>query len=374
MTGTTRYILRQTLGPFLFVTLALTAVVWLTQSLRFVEMIVNRGLSAGSFVYLTLLLLPTFLSVILPIALFVSLLYAYHRLDVDSEIVVMRAAGLSPWTLARPALLLGGATTLLAYAIALYLMPAGFRAFKELQFDIRGDFASVMIQEGAFNTVGEGLTVYVRSREPNGELLGILVHDTRQAKRPITMMAEKGLVVRTSEGPRFILAEGNRQQVDSDGGQLSLLYFDRYSLDLSAYADQTVSRWREPGERYLHELFSPTGGHDDVKNAGRLRAEAHKRLTSPLYVMVFALLAVAAVLAGDFNRRNRWTRLVWAVAAGVLVQTIAIGLPTLAGTRGAMLPLLYVAVLALIGLGVWLIDRARAGRTGLVGRLLGGTI
>ena len=64
-----RYIFRQLLGATLFVAVTLTGVVWLTQSLRFVEMIVNRGLSAPLFLYFTMLLLPSFLGVILPVAL-----------------------------------------------------------------------------------------------------------------------------------------------------------------------------------------------------------------------------------------------------------------------------------------------------------------
>ena len=112
MQGLTRYVLRQLVGATLFVTLALTGVVWLLQSLRFVDLIINRGLSALTFVHLTLLLLPTVLAYILPVALFCGVVYTYHRLIVDSEIVIMRATGLSQMALARPALILAGGMTL----------------------------------------------------------------------------------------------------------------------------------------------------------------------------------------------------------------------------------------------------------------------
>jgi len=353
MSGMDRYILRQLLGPMIFITLVLTGIVWLTQSLRLVELIVNRGLSAGGFFQLTLLLLPSFLAVILPIALFVSVLYVYGRLESESELVVMRSSGLSQWSLAKPALVLASAVVAIGYAVVLYFQPAGFRAFKELQFDIRGDFAAVLLQEGAFTTLAEGVTVYIRARESNGELRGILVHENRDKKRPVTMMAERGALLRTSEGPRFVLFNGNRQEVDIGEVGLSLLHFERYAIDLSSYAASGGTRWREPGERFLHELFNPGPGLDDINNAKRMRAEGHRRLTGPLYGFALVLIALGAVLSGEFNRRGRWRRIAIAVGLAIAAQVVSLGLPSLAAIRTSFIPVMYVGVAALIVAGAY---------------------
>ena len=85
---------------------SLTCIVWLTQSLRFVEMIVNTGLSVTTFVTFTLLLLPSFLSLIGPIAVFAAVMFTYTKMLNDSEIVILRATGMSPLKIGRPALLL----------------------------------------------------------------------------------------------------------------------------------------------------------------------------------------------------------------------------------------------------------------------------
>ena len=69
MTAICRYILRQLFEATVFITIVLACTIWLTQSLRFVELIINRGLSLGAFLYLTSLLLPSFLVIILPVAL-----------------------------------------------------------------------------------------------------------------------------------------------------------------------------------------------------------------------------------------------------------------------------------------------------------------
>ncbi len=362
MSRVTRYILRQLFAPTLFITGALVGVVWLTQSLRFVDLIVNRGLSAGRFFYLTMLLLPGFLSLILPIALFCAVLFTYHRLSFDSEIVVLRAAGLSHRQLARPALALALVATILTYGLTLYLTPLGFRTFKDQQFTIRSSYASVLLQEGVFNTLVDGVTVYVRERKSGGELRGILVHDNRQPSMPVTVMAERGILTSTPEGPRFVMVNGNRQAVARDPDQLSLLYFDRYALDLGLIAEASGEHWREPGERYLPELLNPGSGLDDVNNAKRMLAEAHKRLVSPLYCLAFTLIALAGILSGEFDRRGEWRRILAGAAAAVAFQVVALGLMPLVGKTPALAPLMYLnIVIAIIGASWVLSGRGRPG-------------
>src|ERR1700712_1866859 len=91
-----RYVFRQLLGALLLVTGGLVALIWLTQSLRFVELVVNRGLSFTGFLKLTSML----------ITWFVVVQFVYQRLAGDRELTVMRTAGLSQWALARPAMML----------------------------------------------------------------------------------------------------------------------------------------------------------------------------------------------------------------------------------------------------------------------------
>ena len=341
MQGVTRYLLRQLTGVLLFITLALTGVVWLSQSLRFVDLIINRGLSLTTFLHLTLLLLPTFLAIILPIALFCAVTYTYHRLTIDSELVVLRASGLSQLALSRPALILAALVTLVCYGLTLYLMPLGFRQFKDRQFNIRTDYSHLVLQQGTFNTLVDGLTVYVRARQSDGEVLGILVHDSRDSSNPVTMMAERGVLVSTPKGPRFVLVNGNRQEMQRDGRKLNLLYFDRYSLDLSNIASADGPRWREPRERFLNELFGPPMTSADKAYRAKLLAEGHQRLVAPLFCLTFALIGLAAVLGGEFDRRGRLWRLMAGAGAAIAFQGLALALSNVVVKFPVLTPLLY---------------------------------
>jgi len=197
----------------IFVSIGLACVLWLTQSLRFVELIVNKGLSIWIFLELTLLLLPNFLIVIIPVSLFAVVLFTYNKLITDREIIVLRAAGVSQWGLARPAIILVAVMTIAGYALTMYFIPTSVRDFRELQWTIRNDISGVMVQEGAFNVLTDGLTVFVRGRGADGELLGILVHDKRNPTRPVTMMAERGALIHGRTGPQVLMVKGSRQEV-----------------------------------------------------------------------------------------------------------------------------------------------------------------
>jgi lipopolysaccharide export system permease protein len=343
------YIFRQLIGPMLVVTFSLTGVIWLTQSLRFIDLIINKGLSFGLFLYLTLLLLPSLLTVILPIALFAAVLYTYHRLQVDSEIMVFQASGLSNARLAAPAMAMALLVMVLGYAMNLYFMPAGFRAFKDMQAEIRNSYATVLLQEGVFNTPVEGLTIYVRERDRNGELHGILVHDNRDPGHTSTVMAERGMMVRTDEGPRIVLRNGNRQEIELEDGQLSLLYFDSYTFDLGGVPGMGSDRFREPKERYLGELLNPRDAVED-KHRREFWAEAQRRLVTPLHNLVFVLIGLAALLAGEFNRRGQGWRLLGAVGLAVAFQAFTFGLTSVIVKAAFLTPVLYLGVLA-VGVG-----------------------
>ena len=131
MNGITRYIFWQLFVGLMLVATSLTCVVWLSQSLLFVDIIVNRGLSAGLFVYLTGLMMPNFLTVIFPVSLFAITTFAYHRLIVDRELVVMRKRGLGPFSHAKHRILIAILDVAEDYALSTSYVPTSSSQYRE---------------------------------------------------------------------------------------------------------------------------------------------------------------------------------------------------------------------------------------------------
>jgi lipopolysaccharide export system permease protein len=362
MTSLTRYILRQCCGVMIFVTGALSAAVWLAQSLRLVDLIVNRGLSIEFFFYLAVLILPRFLDIVLPIGVFIAVLFTFNRMTAESELVVMRAAGLSPFALAKPVLILAGLAFAFLMSLSLYFLPVANRAFKDLEFEIRNKFVSSLIQEGTFTTVSDKLTFYIHNREQNGDVVGLLIDDSRDPQRPVTILAERAAFVDTPAGARIIMVNGDRQQFDPRTRKLSLLTFSRYTLDLGALQDAPEVRFREAPERFLGELLFPPPGLNPMLRHSFI-IEANQRILIPLSVFSFALIPLAFLLPGDFDRRGQLKRVMAAVGAAFVFELAGFGINDLAARFSLVIPLSYAMVMlpAMLSLGILLQGGMRPG-------------
>ena len=335
-----RYIFRQLLLALLAVTGGLTALIWLTQSLRFVELVVNRGLSMTVFVRLTSLLIPSFVAVILPITTYVVVQFIYQRLNGDRELTVIRAAGVSPFGMARPALVLALMVTVLGYVLNLWVVPVTLASFRQFQWDLRNRMAAFLLQEGVFTPISDKLTVYVRSRDADGTLRGILVEDDRDKTAHATILSETGRLMEGANGPRALLFNGSRQEIDRQTGRLNMLTFEQNEIDLGERATDNGVRPPDMSEVPLSELLVPISAHD--RDRSKWVAEGHKRLSSPLSTLSFALVALVAVLSGAFRRHGGFVRPMTAV--GVVVGLLALGLAinNLAARDNALVPLMWV--------------------------------
>jgi len=335
-----RYIFRQLAVALIAVTGGLTALIWLIQSLRFVELVVNHGLSLGVFLELTGLLIPSFVAVILPITTFVIVQFVYQRLAGDREITVMRTAGLSPLALSRPALALTGIVVVCCYLLNLWLVPASLASFREFQWEIRNRMAAFLLQEGVFTSVSDNLTVYVRSRDPDGTLRGILVDDARDPAAHATILAERGRMVAGPDGPRVLLLNGSRDQIDHQTGRLNVLTFAQDEMDLTDSSNSSEGRMRDMSEESLGELLDP---HPLNKtDIPKWIAEAHKRLTSPLTAISYAFVGLLSVLSGTFRRHGSFARPLAAVGAMVGLLAIGFAVENLAAHNTALVPLMWL--------------------------------
>lgn len=343
------YILGQILGPVALLTLLLTCVILLTQSLRLLDLVINRGQSAPTFIYLTILILPGLLVIILPIAFFFGTLFTLSRLNGDSELVVMASAGYSQRQLAAPVFIAAALVMAITWACALWLMPAGQRALNAKVVDIRADIGAALLNEGEFNSPALGLTVFIRQLSSDGQIKGILVHDSRDLKRPITYLAEKGVLAQTPQGARLIMLDGTVEQSAQSGSQLSVLKFQRDVINLDQFAGPMRSNQRQTNERFLSELLNPDSSlTQKIRNS--YLAEAHNRLSQPLYCLAFAMIALAAILKVRRQRSALAKRLTMAALAAAAVRIAGYGVAGPASSHPALIVLFYI--IPILGTGL----------------------
>ena len=338
------YIIKQIFIGFLLVCFSLMSIIWLTQSLRFVDLITNKGISVGLFAELTSLLMPRIFTILAPISLFAAVLFVYNRMLSDRELIVMKAAGISPWQNARPAVFFGCIMALFNVYVMNIGIPKAENAFNELQWQIKNDVSHLMFREGEFTTLQDGLTVFITTHEPDGSVSGILINDERNPKTRSTVSAEFGRIVHTDKGPRIILEHGNRQELNRSNNQFSSILFDRYSVDFGAKKSKAR---KEAGARQknLKELLS-AGSNPDLtpKEARRWIVEGNKRFTTPLLNILYSLLACTGLIIGNFNRRGQTKIVSISVASMVIIQALDLALGNLAAKKLYWLIAMYLNI------------------------------
>jgi lipopolysaccharide export system permease protein len=190
-----------------------------------------------------------------------------------------------------------------------------------------------------------------------GDIRGILVHDSREKDRPVTYIAERGILAQTPVGTRLIMLDGTIETSAKSGQQLQVLHFESDTFSLDQFNVATRNAVRKMPERFLGELLSPSESDLEPRLRSQFFAEAHNRLSQPLFCIAFALIALAAVTRGRRQRGSIALRLTIAsfVAAGLRIG--AYGIMGIAQRNPAavmvfyLLPLLGTAAAILVLMG-----------------------
>lgn len=343
-----RYILQHLLLGLAALTGGATALIWLTQSLHFIGMIVQHGLSLPAFLHLTLLMLPSFITVILPVTCFLVILWVYQRLDSDRELTILQATGLSPLRLACPGLLCAGFATLTAYGLSLWGAPLAYHHFHRYELEIRNRAAAFLLEEGVFTPISKAMTVYVRERHSDDSFGGIMIEDNRVPANPVTILAEDGLAEPHGNTLRLILHNGSRQTLNRRTGELSTLLFQLETLDFGSPHDQALNP--DVAELTMSQLFHPQG---DLSPHARnkLLIEGWTRLTGPLACLSYGMIGLLCVLRGRFSRHGNIIRPTVAILSVVGLMILSLMLKNLAERDPSLVPLLWTEVLLPITLG-----------------------
>ena len=353
-----RYFLRQTVLPFVFFTMILTCVIWLAQSLRVIDLIVNNGQSARILIDFAVPLLPQVMSIVLPIAALGAVIFALNRAMLDSEMVVVFATGQGRLSAIRAIFMFGVLVTVILSIVTILLMPIGSQVLRDRTAEIRSDIAAALIQDKRFLHPGEGLTVYLREANGAEDMRGVLVHDGRDPEEAITLHAKRAVLTNSPSGPRLVMFEGMAQRMDTKTRELNLLQFEKLTYDLSAFGMDPGERRRKPSEFFFYELIWPEGELTD-RQRSRFTAEGHEQLSTPLYGIAIAAVAAAVMLGGNFSRRGYFWRVLGAAILGVVVRISGIVIQNAVKDDGALWPLMYVPPVLATILAIWFLSKGR---------------
>lgn len=324
MTIIFRHSFRILVTSFFLITLAVAGVAWLVKSPQLLEIVLIHGVPLHTFLTLSLHRMPSFLELLLPLSFLFATLYTLHHLTVSSELIAMRASGQSHAAIAKPIVALALIVSLFSLYINFYATPFGYRIVRDIQHYVGANLLSSPIKTGQFSQLGNSVLLYLPQQSDAQSRKGLFIYDGRKKDKEITLMAQEAQLQKISQGVRFKLVNGTRQEFTKDNRQLSELAFDYYTFDLDVTNQAQNSRSRRIEERYLHELLFPEKGVSEQSQKDFI-SEIHRRILLPFSIIVYALLAMAIFSAKGVSRGDsaRSILMISVVALAVHVMLVS---------------------------------------------------
>jgi lipopolysaccharide export system permease protein len=297
-----KYITKSILPALTMLTILLTSLVWITQTLRMVHLI-DKGIEIKHFFKLIILLIPSLLFMILPIIGVITVIYVYNTLQDERQLLILRSSGLSNYDLAKPALLVATGMTIFAYYISIYLMPLSYNSMKQELSNFRGGYLLNIINERTFNQISKNSNIYIDSKSLDGTLKGIVLFDNKTPeKRTIIFAKNAKIVVSTPNITEFELSDGMRHSYDHLG-HLTKLYFDSLIVAITNENTEKSDRNKTSIELYINEMLWPDSALTLDKQQ-QLITDGHLRLVWPLFNFAFIFLALSLFLDQPYNRKS----------------------------------------------------------------------
>ncbi len=364
MTIISRYIFWQAANALLLILLSLAGIVWIALALRQLNIVTTQGQDAWMLLKMTTLAVPNLMAVIAPFALLIATMHVLNRLNGDSELIVLTAAGAPIWTVAKPLLLLAVLVAAGVAAVNHYIMPASLRLLRQYIIEVRTDLLTQVIQPGRFSSPEQNLTFHIRERTNAGDLLGLIMHDARDSRQLQSFLADRGLIVKQDDSAYLVMLDGHIVRRTSPEEPAQIIAFEKYAIDLDRFEPKdTESSDLKPRERFFGELVAPGDKSQAYKRApGQFRSELHERFANPLYPLAFVMIALAAAGQARSTRQNKLQPVVWGFGLATGSRIAGMAANNLVTLNAAATPLLY-AIPILVILAV-LASFASARRTG----------
>jgi lipopolysaccharide export system permease protein len=349
------YIFRQLLKSTLALVVVLMSIIWLFHAIRALEFIVNRGAGASDFLIMSVASMPLWLIIAVPISGFIAINWVFNRILAERELLVMQTVGLSPMQLAKAPVALGIILTSFLSLNSAFILPTSFGVYKDLQFKLRNTIPTILLRDGVFIDVVNGMTMLIGRRDNNNVMHDVFIYDARINDRIITMTAKNAQFMDNTTTPTLVLHDGERSERNPTGKNGAVLLFETHSLKITRNTDAPAERtYVDMNEDSISDLLSLEKA-TSADNFTKRYAEGHYRIASPFLGLALCLLSASVILRGQI-RRDLWSRRAVTNISGCIAVIIGVVLArSLTSNNSEMWPLIHASVIIPIAISIWII-------------------
>jgi lipopolysaccharide export system permease protein len=342
-----KYILKRLLASFIIIAPVIIVVVWLTISIRYINLIITDDIKFSMFCRLILCTLPEIASTISPVCFLISGMYVFHRMRNDQEIVIMMTSRKSIFSIATPLMFFALILSVVMYYAQANLTPMSHKNLIDISQKVRNQVSMSIVKPGVFNILGSSV-VYIGSKT-NTSLFDVFIsYIPKKTPFKTNIISAKSGTYEINNNRLYItLKNGNRQVLDAQNRLLSILKFERFSFEVTDFVKRYSSKSERPHEKTQKELFEEAKRTSNNKLKMQYLSEAHGRhIISVLPILNALLISWFLIVAS--SRERRWHGLLKCFTGGVVGQICVISLVNMSGKIENLLFYNYAIVMLLV--------------------------
>lgn len=353
-----RYLLENFLTLWVRIGLLTLAILLLEKVVRITDLISSAQAQGGVAARMILSLIPQYLGVAIPGAVFLAVLIAIDKLSREGEITAATGAGISLWRIVCPLM----AASLLMSAFALFLtgwlQPKARYEYRLIVLDIKQRTVDTVFQEQKFVRVGDMVAWTSRLDRENGELGETFLIERSPVAQDRLFISDSGKLVRErGQTVEIDFGPGFGVRLPENAQPMERMSFNDLTWKLALPETSLRPRGKDDEELTLPELFRVASGAQQTEVAPHMAAAAiHNQLARAVLTFILPLLAMPLGL-GYGRTPSGYGVLVGVILLVTIHKALEFGYES--AVLGQIPPATPWAVLAVVAtVALWLFWRA----------------
>jgi lipopolysaccharide export system permease protein len=291
-------IVKELAVTFLISLAFLNFILMMEKLLRLSRFLSGIGVSIIDMAQLIIYLQTQLFLLTIPMALLLSTLVVYGRLNLDNELIILRVSGMDFKEISKPVMILGALCFLLNMAVSFYIGPKSSVRLRDVITTIITTRTPLAIEAGTFNTSFKDIVIIIKEKPSTDTISGIFIYDGRNKNEPRILMAKEGKLS-VSEGLNTSMYLKDGYIHIARGESTTELFFEKYNIVLRLETDAPS---RKNAELTPFELIKETK-QAEISRAVSLQLEFHRRLSLPLLCVILIFFGPPlALMAGKSGK------------------------------------------------------------------------
>lgn len=299
------YLATEMLAPFFASFVIMNCVFFLVKLIPFLNFVLELSIGPGDFVRLFAYLFPNIFLYSIPMAAMMGVTIGFARLSSDSEILALKASGISMYQILPPVLIVAALIATLTSYFSIKLIPLSEVSMKQLTYQLMKEKINKGIKEHVFTEALGDVVVYIdKIDEATEEWQNVWVSDMRGVENPVITKAATGTMTSNISNMKvtITLKNGSLHRPSNESAQI--VQFEEYQINIPLQRPSGKATILKRSALTMPELLEEAKQLDkNPVEQRKVLIEFHKRLVLPVGCLIISLIGLPLGLQARPGRK-----------------------------------------------------------------------